>query len=112
MKGQGLPINTMIIIVVSVIALLAIVLLFVTSWGSGAVSISSQAAWNEACSKWKRNSCSSGDFTGGGEGKEEISVMFNGDLRTIAYICRLNYGENVSESFCRNLCCGGYIPDI
>ncbi len=104
MKGQGLPINTMIIIAISVMALLAIVLLFVRSWGSGSVSVAAQAAWNEVCGEWRKSGCGEDEFT-----DEDISVMFNGEDRTVKYMCN-EYSSNSDLNQCRVSCCGAFTP--
>lgn len=49
MKGLELPVNTMIVVVVCLIVLLAIVALFYGTWNSGKGALSQEAAKNNAC---------------------------------------------------------------
>jgi hypothetical protein len=57
LKGLELPVNTMIVVVVCLIVLLAIVALFYGTWNSGKGALSQEAAKNSACQALVAMSC-------------------------------------------------------
>ncbi len=99
MKGQGLPINTMIIMILSVVVLVIIIALLSSSISASTPQISAQAAWNEACGKWRKFNCSGVEFD------DHIKISWQGEYKTVQEICLLAYGSDDYE-FCRSMCCG------
>ena len=57
MKGQNLPINTMVLLLVAVIVLLGAIMLFGGIWGDSSSQISLMAAKENGCSIWISSGC-------------------------------------------------------
>ncbi len=100
LKGVSLAVNTIIIIALGVLVLLAIALWFARS---PTTITDEQVGWTKACTQWKTYDCrETPDFYSTVRG-----VDLNGDGRddTIQEICGVVHSTTNYEE-CRDICCG------
>ena len=115
MKGVELPINTMIIIVLCLIVLLAIVVLFFGTWNPGQGTLSQEAAKNNACQLMIATRCTSNpenvivrDFDADRDGKSNTvgagtgACGSPGQGDTLYMLCKCWYGIPVDANFNKN----------
>ncbi len=103
MKGQNLPINTVIVITIASIVFVVIISLFASSWSGSSKQIGIQTSWNEACSKWSRQSCNK-------QGFEEITIIYHGEETTVEEMCKIYIGYT-ERLECKEICCGKSVFD-
>ena len=114
LKGVELPINTMIIIVLCLIVLLAIVVLFFGTWNPGQGTLSQEAAKNNACQLMISSRCTlhpenivvrdfdadrDGNSNTVGGGTDNCGTA-QGD--TLYMLCKCWYGIPVDANFEKN----------
>jgi len=136
LKGVELPINTMIIVVLCLVVLLAIVVLFFGVWNPGKSTLSQEAAKNNACQLLIASRCNVNpeniivrDFDADRDGNLNTIGAGIGDCGTnpgqgdtLYMLCKCWYGIPVNTDFdknCKTICMceggsgggGGCVPD-
>jgi hypothetical protein len=107
MKGISLPIEMIIVISISVIALLTIVFFFGAGFTKGAASISDTDAWNRACGMIKSRGCHiNEDLSSITIPRYMIGENQEGTARD-ACLNSLGYGRlYLEDDKCVSACCG------
>lgn len=134
MRGVELPINTMIIVILCLVVLLAIVVLFFGVWNPGKGVLTQEAAKNNACQLLIASRCNVNpetiivrDFDADRDGNLNTLGAGIGDCGTaqgdtLYMLCKCWYGIPVSTDFdknCKTICMceggsgggGGCVPD-
>lgn len=62
-KGMELPINTLVVVAIAVIVILAIAAFFMGGFGGSSKDIQNRQAFLNACSSWVQTGCNNADFT-------------------------------------------------
>ncbi|MCD6381636.1 MAG: hypothetical protein J7L43_01495 [Candidatus Aenigmarchaeota archaeon] len=97
MKGTSLPVNSIVIIALAVIVLVAIAVWFSSEMLHGQKQVNAEQAWVSACNQWKATNCDAGHFNNTLTGFPGIS--------TIKEACKAARGSDDAD-LCKKLCCG------
>jgi len=100
MKGVSLPVNTIVVIALAVLVLLAVATWFVIEMGKHSQTIECEDVWNKACIQWKVSNCNQTEF----ENSVKNWNGIDGD-NSIRKACECARGTSDYET-CKKLCCG------
>lgn len=93
-----LPINTLVIVAMVMIVLLAVAVLFISIWGGGTSAFALNSAKNSACSKLQTFDCDAGFLS-----SIHFNVDVTGDLKVDASDTLLAYCQNIA---CKDITTG------
>jgi hypothetical protein len=110
LKGISLPINAMIVIIITALVLVVIGGYFITGTTTSTRSMSHTDAWNRGCSLAKARGCLQSDFGDEGVSVEGYDPDGDGRDNSVKSAC-INFLGPVpsgsdSTAWCRAQCCG------
>lgn len=95
MKGISLPINTVVIIVLAMLVLVALSIYFMTSWGSTYQRSNLYTALTQGCSIWRAKGCDLEENLG--------NIIVDGI--SLHQACQNVLGNNDFKQKCYEYCC-------